>query len=116
MREVHRWQADLGVTTLTTNVFTNNSNALRFYKRLEMVELSVDLNWTGRNHGARRMTERCERRSPRNGVAEQAHPAFETGRRCSARARNALSSGRTRGLVTRCLSPSLRSCRNVLWG
>src|SRR5262249_42858932 len=41
--EVHRWLADLGVTTLTTSVLTNNSNALRFYKRLEMVELSVDL-------------------------------------------------------------------------
>jgi ribosomal protein S18 acetylase RimI-like enzyme len=43
MREVHRWLADLGVTTLTTSVLTTNSNALRFYKRLEMVELSVDL-------------------------------------------------------------------------
>jgi FAD/FMN-containing dehydrogenase len=53
MREVHRWLADLGVTTLTTSVLTNNSDALRFYKRLHMVELSVDLVG-GRNHRAPR--------------------------------------------------------------
>ena len=43
MEEVHRWLADMGVTTLTTSVLTNNTNAFRFYKRLGMVELSVEL-------------------------------------------------------------------------
>ena len=43
MQEVHRWLADMGVTTLTTSVLTNNTNAFRFYKRLGMVELSVEL-------------------------------------------------------------------------